>query len=318
MSSESVQSMVLGDVEVIRIVEWQAPYAPARDLVPESDAEAWQDNEDWLAPHHWDPATDRAVVALQSWALRSGGRTILVDTPVGNGRERPGSPQFHHWQGDFLGLLAQAGIAPGDVDVVVNTHLHGDHVGWNTAGTEGEWLPTFPHAQYLIPAADNFHFGPDNAYGNGLREDDRLIYEDSIAPVHRAGQAVLWDGTHRIDDHLTLESAPGHTPGSSVLRLASGTDRAVFVGDLLHSPVQILQPCWNSCFCLDAALAAASRRRILERAAATRELVVPAHFGGAGAVEVRKEGDGFTLGRWAAHRAHVVRGSAHHDRPRSA
>ncbi|WKX69122.1 MBL fold metallo-hydrolase [Streptomyces sp. XD-27] len=300
MTNESAQRIVLGDVEVIRVVEWQGPFAPARDIVPGSDAEAWKENENWLAPDHWDRDGDRAVVALQTWVLRSGGRTVLVDTGVGNGRERPGSPRFHHWQGDFLGRLAGAGIRPQDVDVVVNTHVHGDHVGWNTSGTDGEWVPTFPNAQYLIPAADDAHFGPDNAYGNGLREDDRLIYEDSIAPVHRAGQAVLWDGLHRIDAHLTLESAPGHTPGSSVLRLASGSDRAVFVGDLLHSPVQILRPSCNSCFCLDPEQAAASRRRILRRAADERELVVPAHFGGAGAVEVRREGDGFALGPWAA------------------
>ncbi|MDX3224397.1 MBL fold metallo-hydrolase [Streptomyces sp. ME19-01-6] len=300
MKSESVQSIVLGDVEVIRVTEWQGAFAPARGLVPESAAEVWKDNEEWLAPDHWDPDSDTAVVALQSWVLRSGGRTVLIDTSVGNGRERPSSPRFHHWQGDFLGRLARAGVRPQDIDVVVNTHVHGDHVGWNTMGIDGEWVPTFPHAQYLIPAADDHHFGPDHAYGDGLREDDRLIYEDSIAPVHRAGQVVLWDGSYRIDQHLTLESAPGHTPGSSVLRLASGSDRAVFVGDLLHSPVQILHPSFNSCFCLDPEQAVTSRRRILERAAAERELVVPAHFGGAGAVEVRREGGGFALERWAA------------------
>ncbi|MEU9119413.1 MBL fold metallo-hydrolase [Streptomyces sp. NPDC048506] len=297
--SKNVQTFVWGDVEVTRVVELQVPFAPARTLVPESTTEVWTDNEDWLAPDHWDPGSDQAVVALQTWVLRSGGRTVLVDTSVGNGRERPDSPHFHQWQGNFLELLAQAGVEPQQVDVVVNTHLHGDHVGWNTLGVDGDWVPTFPNAQYLIPAADDFHYGPDNAYGNGAREDDRLIYEDSIAPVHRFGQAVLWDGSHRIDEHLTLESAPGHTPGSSVLRLDSAGDRVIFVGDLLHSPVQILQPGWNSCFCLDPVQAAASRRRILERAAAARELVVPAHFGGAGAVEVRKEGQGFTLGLWA-------------------
>ncbi|MEU5030059.1 MBL fold metallo-hydrolase [Streptomyces milbemycinicus] len=299
MKSESVQSIVLGDVEVIRVTEWQGPFAPTRGLVPEAAAEVWKDNEEWLAPDHWDPDSDRAVVALQSWVLRSGGRTVLIDTGVGNGRERPSSAQFHHWRGDFLGRLARAGVRPQDVDVVVNTHVHGDHVGWNTRDAEGEWAPTFPHAQYLIPAADDHHFGPDNAYANGLREDDRLIYEDSIAPIHRAGQAVLWNGSYRIDQHLTLESAPGHTPGSSVLRLASGSDRAVFVGDLLHSPVQILHPSLNTCFCLDPAQAVSSRRRILERAADERELVIPAHFGGAGAVEVRREGAGFALDRWA-------------------
>lgn len=241
-------------------------------------------------------------MALQTWVLRSGGRTVLVDTGVGNGRERPGAPQFHHWQGDFLGHLERAGVRPEDVDVVVNTHLHADHVGWNTRAADdgdgtggGEWVPAFPRAEYLVPAADDAHFGPDNSYGGGRDLADRFVYEDSVAPLHRAGRIVLWDGEHRIDEHLTLESAPGHTPGSAVLRLSSAGERAVFVGDLLHSPVQILDPAHNSCFCLDARAASVSRRRILGRAADERELVVPAHFGGSGVAEVRREGEGFGL-----------------------
>ncbi|QES51323.1 MBL fold metallo-hydrolase [Streptomyces venezuelae] len=303
MTQQNVQRMTLGNVEVIRIVEWRGAFVSARTLVPESGPGVWRENRDRLAPDHWDPDGDLAVMALQTWVLRSGGRTVLVDTGVGNGRERPGAPQFHHWQGDFLGGLAQAGIRPEDVDTVVNTHVHADHVGWNTHAADGAWVPTFPNARYLIPAADDRHFGPDGGYGGGRAEHDRLVYEDSIAPVHRAGQAVLWDGFHRIDEHLTLESVPGHTPGSAVLRLASRGDRAVFAGDLLHSPVQILRPDCNSCFCLDPAQAAAGRRRILARAAAERELVVPAHFGGAGALEVRAEGGGFALGPWAAYGA---------------
>ncbi|MGW8457065.1 MBL fold metallo-hydrolase [Streptomyces niveus] len=250
-------------------------------------------------PDHWEPASDLVVLAPQSWVLRSAGRTVLVDTGAGNGRERPGMGPFHHARSDFLGLLARAGVCPRDVDVVVNTHLHVDHVGWNTVDADGRWVAAFPNAQYLIPAADDLHYGPDNAYGNGAQEVDRLIYEDSIAPIHQAGQAVLWDGLHRIDEHLTLESAPGHTPGSSVLRVVSGSDRAVFVGDLLHSPVQILHPCCNSSACLAPEQAVASRRRILGRAADERELLVPAHFGGTGALEVRRNSDRFAVGPWA-------------------
>ncbi|MCC3313791.1 MBL fold metallo-hydrolase [Nocardia africana] len=303
MTNESVWRMMLGDVEVIRVVEWHRPFAPTAAMFPAAAAEVWQDNADWLVPDHWEPDSARAVLALQTWVLRSGGRTVLVDTGVGNERERPGMPPFHRYPSDLLELLARAGIRPESVDVVVNTHLHVDHVGGNTVDVDGEWVPAFPHAQYLIPAADDFYYGPDNAYGNGRQVDDRLIYQDSIAPVHRAGQAVLWDEFYRIDDHLTVESAPGHTPGSSVLRLASGGDRAVFVGDLLHSPVQILHPSCNSSACLDPAQSEASRRRILHRAADQRELLVPAHFGGAGAVEVRQENGGFALGPWAADNA---------------
>ncbi|MFF2192083.1 MBL fold metallo-hydrolase [Streptomyces sp. NPDC058157] len=300
MTNENTQTLVLGDVEITRVIEARGPFAAARDLVPHSGAELWKENEDWLAPDHWQPDTDLAVLTLQTWVLRSGGRTVLVDTGVGNGRERPGSPLFHRRQGDFLADLAAAGVRPEEVDVVVNTHLHADHVGWNTVDADGEWVPAFPNARYLLPAADDAYFGPRGGYGGGAREIDRLVYEDSVAPVHRSGQAVLWEGSHRIDDHLALEPAPGHTPGSSVLRLASGTDRAVFVGDMLHSPVQVLQPSHNSCFCMDEGRAADTRRRVLGRAAEHGELVLPAHFGGTGAFEVRAENGRFAVAGWAS------------------
>jgi glyoxylase-like metal-dependent hydrolase (beta-lactamase superfamily II) len=150
-----------------------------------------------------------------------------------------------------------------------------------------------------MSAADDAHYGPDNASGEGLGEVDRLVYEDSIAPIHQAGQAVLWDGHYTIDEHLTLEPAPGHTPGTSVLRLESGSDRAVFAGDVMHSPVQIVDPCCNSASCHTPQQAAATRRRILERAADERELLIPGHFGGAGALEVRRSNGGFALSEWA-------------------
>jgi glyoxylase-like metal-dependent hydrolase (beta-lactamase superfamily II) len=299
MADDQGQSFMIGDVEVLRIVEWQGPHVPAAALVPDCPPEVWSTYEEQLVPDHREAGGDRAVVALQTWVVRSAGRTVLIDTGVGNGRERPGNPLFHQRKGRFLDSLVEAGIRPEDVDVVVNTHLHVDHVGWNTHDVGGAWVPTFPRARYLLPAADDAHFGPRGGYAGGARPVDRLVYEDSVAPVHRAGQAEVWDGEYRIDEHLVLEPAAGHTPGSSVVRLASRGERAVFVGDLLHSPVQILHPQCSSCFCLDPRQAAETRQRVLERAADERALVVPAHFGGRGAVEVRKGRGGFTLHRWA-------------------
>ncbi|MFD7019678.1 MBL fold metallo-hydrolase [Streptomyces sp. NPDC059928] len=297
-----MQSITLGEVEIIRVVEWEGAFGPARRIVPDTGIEVWKANEDLLGPDFWEQDSDTWRGALQTWVLRSGGRTVLVDTGVGNGRERPSTPMFHHRNTDFLGQLAQAGVRPEDVDVVVNTHLHADHIGWNTVGRgSGEWVPAFPNATYLMPAADHAHLDP--AGGRSLRVDDVALFEDSVVPVVRAGQAVLWEGEHRIDDNLVLEAAPGHTPGSSVLRLASGGERAVFVGDLLHSPVQIAEPSCNSCFCEDAAGAAATRHRILGRAADERELVVPAHFGGPGAFEVRREASRFAVRNWASYSA---------------
>ncbi|WP_314174224.1 MBL fold metallo-hydrolase [Streptomyces winkii] len=296
----------VGAVEVTKVVEWQSEIAPARTVVPDSTPEIWRDNASWLAPDHWHPETDAYHAAVQTWVLRSDGRTVLVDTGVGNGRERPQIPLFDRLDTGFLDRLAEAGVRPGDVDVVVNTHIHYDHVGWNTRSGDGGWEPAFPNATYLIPAVDQRYFAPENAHRRRTPRNDferlrqrgsLLVYADSIAPV--LGRAVLWEGTHRVDDNLVLEAAPGHTPGSSVLRVRSGADRAVFVGDVLHSPVQILEPSYNSCFCEDRRQAAATRRRLLERAADEVELVIPAHFAGAGAAEVKRDGDRFTVSRWA-------------------
>ncbi|WP_327673471.1 MBL fold metallo-hydrolase [Kitasatospora sp. NBC_00458] len=304
-----MERIVLGDAEVIRVVEWEGAFTPARTIVPGLPAEEWERNADWLAPDHWDPVADTYLGALQTWVIRHGGRTVLVDTAVGEGRQRPHSPAFHDRRSDFLERLAAAGVRPEDVDVVVNTHLHGDHVGWNTRALDGEWVPSFPNAVYYLPAADHAAIDPDGpesgpapagADARIWREERRLMFADSIAPVIRSGQAVLWSDGHRLDEALTLEPAPGHTPGSSVLRLDSRGDRAVFVGDLLHSPVQLVHPGCNSCFCEDPAGAAASRLRVLRRAADERELVIPAHFAGAGAVEVRRQGAGFAVSRWAS------------------
>ena len=301
-----MHSFKLGEVEVTKVVEWQGEIAPARSIVPDSPPGIWQDNRSWLAPDHWRPENDTYHGAVQTWILRSEGKVILVDTGVGNDRHRPQIPIFDHLDTGFLDSLAEAGVRPEDVDVVVNTHIHYDHVGWNTRLRDGEWAPTFPNATYLIPRPDHEYFDPRNAHRRPAARDEEeqrrrdgspVLYADSITPV--SGQTVLWDNGYRIDGNLGLEPAPGHTPGSSVVRLVSGSDRAVFVGDILHSPVQILEPGYNSCFCEDPAQAAATRRGVLERAADTKELVVPAHFAGPGAAEVRRDGSRFAITRWA-------------------
>jgi glyoxylase-like metal-dependent hydrolase (beta-lactamase superfamily II) len=279
--------------------------APARFIVPDSTPEMWRDNESWLAPDHWHPATDAYHAAVQTWVLRSAGKTILVDTGVGNGRDRPQIPMFDHLDTGFLHRLADVGVRPGEVDVVVNTHIHYDHVGWNTVGGDGDWEPAFPNATYLMPATDQRYFAPENAHRRPAPRSEHellrqqgslLVYADSVAPV--LGRATLWEDAYRVDENLTLEPAPGHTPGSCVLRVRSGGDRAVFVGDVLHSPVQILEPAHNSCFCEDRPRAVATRRRLLEQAADEGETVIPAHFAGAGAVEVTRDGTRFLISRW--------------------
>ncbi|MDT0436405.1 MULTISPECIES: MBL fold metallo-hydrolase [Streptomyces] len=295
-----MEQIVLGDVSVTRIREYygSVDMTPAA-FFPQSPADVWEDGADWLVPDFLDSATGIVNSAIQTWLLRSEGRTILVDTGVGNHKERPYAPVWSRLETDFLANLARAGVRPEDVDIVINTHLHIDHVGWNTRLDGREWVPTFPNATYLMPKDDFDFWNPENGHRPLLGRGNQNVFEDSVAPVHRAGLTRLWEKGHRIDANLRLDPAPGHTPGSSVLTLTSGTDSAVFVGDLLHSPVQILEPDTNSCFCEDPAGARATRRRVLGWAADHTALVIPAHLGGHGAAEVVREGSAFAVKGWA-------------------
>ncbi len=304
----AADTLELGNVTITRVVEWSGAIRTAHEILPDTPPETWQQHRDELAPDFWNPDDDAYLCAIQSWVIRSEGRTILVDTGAGNDRDRPQVPQFDHLATPFLDTLARAGVRPEDVDVVVNTHVHYDHVGWNTHLVDGEWVPTFPNATYLIPAIDRRYFDPENEDRRPTprtdadrlrRHGSTLVFNDSVAPILRHGLATLWEHEYRIDDHLTLAPAPGHTPGSSVLALRSGHDRAVFVGDLLHSPAQFFGPHANSCFCEDPRQARDTRLRVLTEAADTRSLLVPAHFPGHGAAEIRRDGNAFAVREWA-------------------
>ncbi|GAB3125866.1 MBL fold metallo-hydrolase [Streptomyces calidiresistens] len=259
----------------------------------------WDDSASWLTPHFLDSETNIVNSAIQTWVLRSEGKIILVDTGVGNHKDRPYAPVWNRLETGFLANLARAGVEPGDVDIVINTHLHIDHVGWNTYLNGRQWVPTFLNATYLIPKDDFDFWNPENGHESLLGRGNQNVFEDSVAPVHRSGRTLLWENSHRIDAGLRLDTAPGHTPGSSVLTLTSGTDRAVFVGDMLHNPVQILEPDANSCFCEDPAGARATRRKVLGWAADNNALVIPAHLGGHGAAEVVRDGSRFAIKGWA-------------------
>jgi glyoxylase-like metal-dependent hydrolase (beta-lactamase superfamily II) len=165
--------------------------------------------------------------------------------------------------------------------------------------------------------ADFDYWNPANEHRTLLGRGNQNVFEDSVAPVHQAGLTRLWEDGHRIDGNLRLEPAPGHTPGSSVLRLESGTDRALFVGDLMHSPVQILEPDANSCFCEAPAEARATRRRLLGTAAEDNALVFPAHLGGHGAAEVVRDGAGFAIKGWAPFSPYSGQRTAQDAEPRT-
>ncbi|WP_328491543.1 MBL fold metallo-hydrolase [Streptomyces sp. NBC_00414] len=304
-----MNTITLGNISLTRVWEYSGPVDMTPEtFFPESPAKAWEENRGMLVPDFLDDDTRIVNSAIQTWLLRSEGRTILVDTGVGNHKERPYAPVWSRMDTAFLDNLARAGVRPEDVDIVINTHLHIDHVGWNTYLDGRTWVPTFPNATYLMPKDDFDFWHPDNGHRTVLGRGNQNVFEDSVAPVHQAGQTLLWEDSHQIDAGLRLDTAPGHTPGSCVLTLTSGSDRAVLVGDLLHSPVQILEPDSNSCFCEDPAQARATRRKVLGWAADNNALVVPAHLGGHGAAEVVRDGSRFAITGWAAFAPYTEQG----------
>lgn len=296
----------IGDAEVARVVEWMGPMAASEDLFPQTPEDVWHDHEGEFSPTFWNPVTRRCRLAVQTWVIWVDGLTVVVDTGVGNDRDRPQNPVFHQLATEFDSALETAGVDRRQVDVVINTHIHVDHVGWNTFWDDGAWSPMFPNARYLVSAEDYHYFHPDNASARRAPrtpdeaarfEGIRLVVDDSILPIAESGQLVTWSGEHRLSPSLELSPAPGHTPGSAVLWL---NEAAVFVGDLTHTPLQIYRPDDPCSFDLDAATAVASRRRVLAQAARREALVVPAHYPGHGAVAVLDDGGRYRPGRWAA------------------
>lgn len=238
-----------------------------------------------------DVAGGRPLLSFHSYLVRTPAGLLLVDTCVGNHKERPFIPEWHRREGDYLARLAAAGAAPADVRFVCCTHLHADHCGWNTRREDGRWVPTFPNARYLFAAdevaywEDLHRAEPDNLYRTG--------WEDSVRPVLEAGLADLVRGDHEVAPGVRLRPAPGHTPGNVVLELDDGRRRAVMSGDVIHHPVQIERWAWSSQFCLDPDAARDQRRALLGRLAGTDTALLPAHFAGPTAVRVTAEGDGF-------------------------
>lgn len=283
----------IGSHKVHRIEEWQGGFAPPEALFAEYEPSAFGGHAGAFEP---DFLRDGLIYGyLQSWLIDTGEETVLVDTGAGNGKSRPGIPIFGNLESDFLTRLGEAGFAPEDIDKVFCTHLHIDHVGWNTQLVDGEWKPTFPNALYFFPNLDEQAWNPDKEIYPSLggAAVNANVFEDSVAPVIASGQARLIESGHSIAEGMTAFDSPGHTPGHMVLQVEADGDVALFTGDILHHPMQVLRPDWNSVYCEDRATAAATRRKVLEQAADQHARIVPAHFGAPHSVFVERDGEGF-------------------------
>jgi glyoxylase-like metal-dependent hydrolase (beta-lactamase superfamily II) len=287
---------MVGDVSIARVIDLAgAGFVPGQ-LLPDLDPAVLDANAGWLKPTHWDAEKGRFVMSIHSWVVRNGRQTILIDTCLGNDKNRPNRPFWHQRQGDFLDRLRAAGVAPEEVTHVFCTHLHVDHVGWNTRLENGRWVPTFPNAKYLFGRTEYSHWA-EEAKKPGANVGDGA-FEDSVVPIVEARQAVMVDKDYDLDRAITLEEFPGHTPGSIVLGLQSKGKEAHFIGDIMHHPIQVYRPDWSSQFCWDPKLSAKSRHRVLELCAERGSLMLPAHFSGSGCGHIHPHDGNFRID-WA-------------------
>ena len=282
-------SFAVGDMTIHRIVEQEFGARPALEFLPTLTRDLLQENRSWLHPAALDPA-DKLVLCFQSYLVRTPHHTILVDACIGNDKSRPQREAWHKkTDGRFMQGLKAAGVAPEDVDYVMCTHLHTDHVGWNTKLENGRWVPTFPNARYLFSRRE---------YGYWLEEHQKSPIEcmaDSVLPVVEAKRADFVSSEYALGDHVRLMPTPGHTPDHFAVAIGKGADAAVLTGDLIHSPLQARYPELVMFVDFDGEAASATRRRFLERYCDTDTLCCTMHFPSPSCGHVKRWGDGFRL-----------------------
>ena len=284
----------IGDARVTGVIEYSGPTHDPAFLYPavdkaERDA-VLQANASWLAPNHYVPHMDRLIVTIQLWVVQAGGNTIVIDTGVGNRKPRA-AERMDRLNTLVMPWLESIGAGPQQVTHVVMTHLHTDHVGWNTVEKDGRWAPTFPKARYLFPK-DEFDYWR-GLYDKGDKDVNQGSFADSVLPVLDAGLGDFMDGTAEVAGCLAPEPVPGHAPGMLSFRLRSRGEEGLFCADILHNAIQIVRPDWNDRYCLWPDKAPESRAAGLKRACERGALLMPMHLGAPYCGYVRRQGDGY-------------------------
>ena len=258
-----------------RVVESEGPLLSPFEIFTDCTQAHLDANRAWLQPRFQDPASGLLTITIQSFLIRQDGLTILVDSCSGNDKEARQRPEFRRAKWPWLERLADAGVKPEDIDIVLCSHLHVDHVGWNTRLDNGRWVPTFPNARYLISRREWDHWQAAGAAALSRTGD---YITDSVLPVFAAGQAELVADEHAVAPEISVEPAPGHTPGQMMVRVGAGREQAMLCADLMHHPLQVRYPEWSTRFCTDPAQARETRIRFFNQHANTGRLVLPAHF----------------------------------------
>lgn len=291
-----MKALQLGSLEVHKLVEIDRLAMDPKFLLGNVTPEIIAENRGWLGPNLVEPGSDRLYLSFHSYVIRTPGCNILVDTCNGNHKQRPSMPDWHMLDLPYLGRLKAIGLTPDDIDFVMCTHLHADHVGWNTRLDNGRWVPTFSRARYLMSRTDYEHY--DGLHrSNPPLPVNRGSFADSVLPVMEHGQAVLVSVDDALDgqltDHVRLAGAPGHTPGNLNIHLRGGGRNACLCGDVLHHAIQCADPTLTSPADFDREQAIRTRRDLLAACADTDTLVLTGHFPDPTVGRVVGHGDSF-------------------------
>src|SRR5271154_6231122 len=239
----------VGDLTIDRIVEQEGAFYPALDLFPELTADLLAENRDWLRKAGAIDETDTLLFCFQSYVVRTPHHTILIDSCIGNSKPRPVRPKWHMKTDDtYMRALKAQGLSVEDIDFVMCTHLHVDHVGWNTKMEGGRWVPTFTKARYVFGKAEYDYWAEEHA------KAAVPAFGDSVLPVVEAKRADIVGDDFTVGDHVRILPTPGHTPGHVAFTFGRGKDDAVISGDLMHSPLQTRYPEMSVKFDVDQAV----------------------------------------------------------------
>jgi len=277
----------VGEVTITRVVEIEATGGMSR-IIPDATRERLREIE-WLYPHFADE-NGRMRGAIHALIIDTPDKNIIVDTCIGNDKNR-GVKAWNQLQTGFLDDLTSAGYAPDTIDDVMCTHLHVDHVGWNTMLKDDRWVPTFPGARYLMGETEFKHWQSESDERDGQTE----VMHDSVLPVYEAGLVDLVATDHELCAEVRLISTPGHTPGHVSVMIESRGERALITGDFLHHPCQFVHPEWSSSPDSDPPMAIATRREMYARLADEPILVIGTHFATPTAGFLKKDGDAYRL-----------------------
>jgi len=282
----------VGKATLTHIEETYLPVYPPADIFPDLTEALLNEHVHWLAPHHYDPQSKKLLLSVHSWLLQLDGRKILIDGCCGNQKSRPQRPFWNMLNTPWLERLAAAGARPDEIDLVMCTHLHHDHVGWNTQLKDGKWVPTFPNARYVFSQLDFDYFRKLDS-DPATAPTEFGSFRECVMPVVDAGRADLVTGPHTLNEFIDILPAGGHSPGHFYFRLNVGGERAMITGDVFHHLLQVLYPDWNFPKNSDPAEARVSRRRVFDEAAASSALLFPGHVGAPFAGHIEKAEAGY-------------------------